>query len=180
MIILSPERFVRLRPVVPCRLRILCFCVFPGAVIQSSDGGGAGIEDDVMEVGIEARVAEVAAGGLQGVEKKAGSFVIDLIGEQHAHDLHEGNLDGIGVFEDREHEGGGAAAGAGFICGEPDALVVKALVKETETVAAEGGRSALHAVDFDVLTTIGISGHDDVTPSRGGAVESSGWREIGL
>ena len=106
--------------------------------------------------------------------------MFDLLGQQQAHDLHAGDLDGIGVFEDREREGGGAAEGAGFISGEADALVVKALVKETETVAAEGGRSALHAVDFDVLTTIGISGHDDVTPSRGGVVESSGWREIGI
>ena len=31
---------------------------------------------------------------------------------------------------------------------------------QAETVAAESGRSALHAIDFDVLTTIGISVHD--------------------
>ncbi len=98
--------------------------------------------------------------------------------EEQAHNLHEGDLDRIGVFEDGESEGSGAAASA--IGSEADAFVVKALVKETKTVAAQGGRSALHAVDFDVLTTIGISGHDDVTPSWGGAVESSGWRETGF
>jgi hypothetical protein len=156
------------------------FVVFPGAVIEWGDGSVARVENDFVMIGIEAGVAKIAAGGLQRVEKKAGGFVIDLIGEQHTHDLHERDLDGIGVFKDREREGGGAAEGAGFISGEADALVVKALVKETETVAAEGGRSALHAVDFNVLTTIGISGHDDVTPSRGGVVESSGWREIGF
>ena len=115
------------------------FSVFPCAVIQRRDGGIARVENDFVMVGIEAGVAEVAAGGLQGVEKKAGGFVIDLIGEEHAHDLHEGDLDGIGVFEDGEREGAWAAAGTGFISGEADALVVKALVKETETIAAKGG-----------------------------------------
>jgi hypothetical protein len=117
--------------------------VFPGAIVQRSDRGVAWIEDDVVLIGIEARVAEVAAGGLQGVEKKAGGFVIDLIGEQQAQDLHEGDLDRIGIFEDRESESARAAAGA--ICSEADALIVKAFVKETEAVAAQGGRSALHA-----------------------------------
>jgi hypothetical protein len=117
--------------------------VFPGAIVQRSDRGVAWIEDDVVLIGIEARVAEVAAGGLQGVEKKAGGFVIDLIGEQQAQDLHEGDLDRIGIFEDRESESARAAAGA--ICSEADALIVKAFVKETEAVAARGGRSALHA-----------------------------------
>jgi hypothetical protein len=40
-----------------------------------------------------------------------------------------------------------------------DALFVTALVELTETVAAEGGQSALRAVDFEVLTTIGIRRH---------------------
>ena len=48
-----------------------------------------------------------------------------------------------------------------MIGGKADALVVKTLVKKTETIAAECGRSALDAIDLDVLTTIGISGHDE-------------------
>jgi hypothetical protein len=47
----------------------------------------------------------------------------------------------------------------GAVGGEADAFIVKALVKETETVAAKRGRSVLDAVDFDVLAAIGISGH---------------------
>jgi hypothetical protein len=48
-------------------------------------------------------------------------------------------------------------------------------MEETETVAAESGRSALHAIDFDVLTTIGISVHDFCSyPSLDGSLESPG------
>jgi hypothetical protein len=37
---------------------------------------------------------------------------------------------------------------------DEDALLVPLLVEETELVAPQGGRTALSAVDFDVLTTI--------------------------
>jgi hypothetical protein len=67
--------------------------------------------------------------------------------------LHEGDLDGVGIFEDGEFEGGDAAAGA--VGAEFDAFVVKAFVEEAEAIAAQGGRSALGAVDFEVLTAIG-------------------------
>ena len=87
--------------------------------------------------------------------------MIDLLGEEHAHDLHERDLDGVGIFEDGENEGRDASAGA--IGAEFDSLVLKTLVEETETVAAQGGRSALSAVDFEVLATgnaIGIKRHN--------------------
>jgi len=93
---------------------------------------------------------------VQCVEKKTGGFVLDFAPEDKLHDLHDGHLNGIGVFEDGKNKGRGAAAAIGV---EADTLVLIALVKETETVAAQGGRSALHAVDFDVLTTIWISVH---------------------
>lgn len=88
-------------------------------------------------VGIELGAMEVGAGGLEGIEKKAGGFVFDLVGEEQAHDFHESDLDGVGVFEDRQDERTGTAAGA--VGGEADALVVIALVKETEAIAAERG-----------------------------------------
>ena len=71
---------------------------------------------------------------VQGVEQEAGGFVIDLLGEEQAHDLHESDLDGVGVFEDRKDEGGNAATGA--VGAEADAFVLKAFVEKTETVAA--------------------------------------------
>jgi hypothetical protein len=143
------------------------FIVFPSAVIEGSDGGIAWVEDDVVMVGSELGAVEVGAGGLEGIEEQAGGFVFDLAGEEQAHDFHESDLDGVSIFEDRQDEGGGSflqaavwvGAGAGVIGGKADALVMIALVKETEAIAAEGGRSALDAVDFDVLAAIGISGH---------------------
>ena len=109
-----------------------------------------------MTVGIELRALKVSTCGLQRVEKKACGFVLDLAREQHAHDLHERDLNGIGVLEDGQDERACVAASAGVFSGEADALVMKALVKETETIAAQGGRSALNAIDFDVLTTTWI------------------------
>ena len=43
---------------------------------------------------------------------------------------------------------------------DEDALLVPLLVKETEPVAAQSGRTALCSVDFDVLTTIWIRRHE--------------------
>ena len=59
-----------------------------------------------FEAGLEAGKAKVGAGGLQGVEKQTGGFVVELAGGQQAHDLHQGDLDGVGVFEEGEFEGG--------------------------------------------------------------------------
>ena len=66
-----------------------------------------------------------------------------------------------GVLEHGHIDDGAAAAGA--IGVEDDASVAPALVKVTETLAPEGGRSALGAVGFDVLATrnaIGIKRHE--------------------
>jgi hypothetical protein len=64
---------------------------------------------------------------LQRVENEAGSFVFDPLRKQEAQNLLKSHLDGVGVFEN------GKSAG---------------------TWAPQGGRSTLHAVDFDVLTAI--------------------------
>jgi hypothetical protein len=94
---------------------------------------------------------------LQGIKKEAGGFVFDLTGEQKAHDLHERHLDGVGVFDHGQEEGGRAAASA--IDVQTDALFLVALVEVTETVAPQRGRSALRAVGFQVLTAIWILRH---------------------
>ena len=40
-------------------------------------------------------------------------------------------------------------------------------MEKTETVAAKGGRSALRAVDFEVLTAVGIICHECLLPLPG-------------
>jgi len=45
-----------------------------------------------------------------------------------------------------------------------NAFVLKAFVKKTETVAAECGGSALGAIDFQMLTTTGKTGHECLLP----------------
>jgi hypothetical protein len=144
------------------------FFILPGAVVEGSDGCIGRVEDDLVVVGIEAGAVKVAAGGLQSVKEEAGGFVLDLMGEEHAHDLHESDLDGVGVFEDGQGE---RAWVTGAIHDEADALVMKSLVKETEAVAAECRRSALHAIDLDVLAAIGIFGHDGGYPLPGWVCE---------
>jgi hypothetical protein len=151
--------------------------IAPDGIAQGCFADGVGVEDDIMPVGLEAGAAEVGAGGLQGVEEEAGGFGVDLSGNDQAHDLHEGDLDGVGVLEDGEIDGGGAAAGrfqAGVVCSiifksieiELDALVVVALVEVAELVAAKGGTSALRAVDLDVLTAIGKRWHGEFSLTK--------------
>ncbi|HTU50452.1 MAG TPA: hypothetical protein VMF56_07645 [Acidobacteriaceae bacterium] len=98
--------------------------------------------------------------------------MLDLLRDEQAHDLHEGDLDGVGVLENGEDEDGSAATFA--VGGEADALVLKALVEKTEAIAAKCGRSALRSIDFDVLTTRWKICHESLTPSPGGPLESSG------
>src|ERR1700688_1102079 len=103
---------------------------------------GTGIDDDAGFKGrLEVDSAYVGRGRLQGVEQEAGGFGVDLSAENQAHDLHERDLDGVGVFKYREIEGGAAAAGAVGV--QHDAGFTVAFVEITEMVAAQGGRSAL-------------------------------------
>jgi hypothetical protein len=146
--------------------------VVPDVGVERRVGGVARVEDDFVDERFEVGHTQVSAGGLQGVEQEAGGFVVDLLGDEQAHDLHEGDLDGVGVFEDGEDEGGDTAAGA--VGAEFDALVLKAFVEKTETVAAQGGRSALGAVDFEMLTAIGKTLHFESSPSPDDLLESSG------
>ena len=112
-------------------------------------------------LGFEGGEAEIATGGLQGIGEEAGGFRIDLTAGEEAHDLHERDLDRIGILEDGQDEIGTAAA---FAIGvEFDLLLLKAFVEEAETVAAKCGRSALGSVDFQML-------------ARGGRWEETGVR----
>ena len=48
---------------------------------------------------LKASAAQVGGGDLQGIEQQAGGFGVHLAADDHAHDLPEGDLDGLGVLE---------------------------------------------------------------------------------
>jgi hypothetical protein len=124
------------------------------APLVAADAGlvdGAAVDDYILDVnGLEGGAAQVVAGGLEGEEEKSGDFGIHLAGGKQAHDLHEGDLDGVGILEDGEDEGGAAA---GAVAVELDLLFLKAFVEEAEAVAFECGRAALGSINFEMLTT---------------------------
>lgn len=79
------------------------------------------IDDGVRQARLEAGVLKVCCGDLQGVEHQAGGFALDLAGGEQAHDLGEGDLDGIGVLKDGQVVGSVAAI-AGAVGVEFEAL----------------------------------------------------------
>jgi hypothetical protein len=71
----------------------------PGILAQRGLVHGARINDYAgFDGGLEIDAAEVRGGGLQSVEKQAGGFGVQLSVEDEAHDLHERDLDGVGVL----------------------------------------------------------------------------------
>jgi len=122
--------------------------------------------------GLEIGSAQVERRGLQGVEQEAGGFVVDLVGDQQAHDLHEGDLDRVGVLEDGQVEGRRGLAGLGGI--DHDALVVPLFMKETEAAIANRGRSALRPIDLDVPAARDVGAIHGYPPLPPRSLESSG------
>ena len=110
-------------------------------------GEGRGVEHHVCHVGFELGVLEVVSGGLQGVEEKPGALALDFIVGDGADDLHERDLDGIGVLESGEIE-----------CALVGGLELVAGVEVAVTLAADGGRAALDSVDANVLAAGDVHG----------------------
>src|SRR6202023_3225863 len=102
---------------------------------RCAEGGFAdagGVENHIVDMRLEAGAMKVAAGGLQGVEDESGGLGVDVSGDEQARDLHERDLDGVGVLEDGQIDGDGAAAGTRVFLAigmELDALVVMAFVE---------------------------------------------------
>src|SRR5581483_5287212 len=89
---------------------------------------------------------EVDGGGLEHVEEQPGFFVGDAVVENGVADFHQGQLNGMGVFERRQLQGEFAGFGAGVA-----ALMLLGLgVVIAVIVTAHGGRSAADAIGFNV------------------------------
>ena len=73
-----------------------------------------------------------------------------MSGKKKTHDLHECDLDGVGVLEDGERD---CSLLAPDVDVDLEALLAPVLVEVTETLLAQCGRSALGAVDFEMLAT---------------------------
>ena len=100
---------------------------------------------------IEVHALEVVAGDLERVEEFACELLIDVVVTQVVHDVHDGDLNGVGVFEDGKHrrflEHGGAKA-------------TKGLIVEVASVADfQRGRATFNAVDFDMSALANFDCH---------------------
>jgi hypothetical protein len=116
--------------------------------LDGAEAYGRGVDHHFLPIGFEVEVLQVAAGGLQGVEEQASGLVVDAAGEQQARDLHQGKLDGVGVFEWRQVEQGDGGA---FSRIAKAVSLAPLIVEVTELLGAQGGRAELVAIDLDVL-----------------------------
>jgi hypothetical protein len=128
----------------------LKFCLAPGVVAEVVVADRTGIDHDALAmIGLKLHLAEVERGGLQGVKEESGDFRIELPAKDEAHDLHEGDLDGVGVLE----HGHGEAKRGGGLRVQLDLLALPILVKETEAASAKSRGAALGAIGFDMSAT---------------------------
>ncbi len=136
---------------VPVLIVFFEFFFVPGLIAEAGFRHSLRIDHHLRRLRLEAGGAQIGRCGLQCVEEQGGGFVFDLLGEKQTHDLHEGDLNGVGVFEQREIE---REAGAARLVGiDLDATLLPALVEETKSAILERRGAALDSVDFDVLTT---------------------------
>jgi len=127
------------------------FVCIPGFVAKAGVGDTARIDDNSLRPRLKVGATEIERSGLESIKKKSGGLVVNLMGEKQAHDLHEGDLDGVGVFEDGQVEGMRRTAGAvGIGLG---VALAPLIVKVTELTVVESWGTALDSVDLDVLTT---------------------------
>lgn len=142
-----------------------CFCQLRFLI---GVGDGAECIEEFVELGVaglqagsfEGSVFEIGTGGLESVEDESGVAMIDAAVEEGFDGFHDGDLDGIGVFEQGEFEGVFAREGlAGIATGVGAKTALGLVVEVAETTVFERGTAAEFSVGLDVLAKW-YRGHD--------------------
>src|SRR5207245_8691282 len=71
----------------------------PGFIADDPFGNVEQIYSDIPVIWLKTSAAQVGGGDLQGIEQQAGGFGVHLAADDHAHDLSERDLDGVGVLD---------------------------------------------------------------------------------
>ena len=105
-------------------------------------------------VGFEGSVFEIGTRGLESVEDESGVAMIDAAIEEGFDGFHDGDLNGVGIFEKGELVGVLAAEGlAGIATGIGAATALGLVVEIAETPVFERGTAAELSVGLDVLAS---------------------------
>src|SRR5438874_10749349 len=133
----------------------------PGFVADDAFGDAEQIYSDIPVIWLKTSAAQVGGGDLQGIEQQAGGFGVPLAADDHAHDLSERDLGGVGVLEHGQNKLGCDVMGgvAQVNSGHAPAIVEVAIF-----AVAQCRGTALRAVGFDALTardTIFVIGQDE-------------------
>jgi hypothetical protein len=95
---------------------------------------------------------EVGLSHLQSKEEEAGAFGVEGVVREAAADLGEGDLEGFGVDDGGQVEGGARGPGTG-------GRTTRGVVVEAELLAAEGGRAAALAGGVEIMAGEKRCGH---------------------
>lgn len=108
----------------------------PGLVAEGGVGDALGIDHDLLGRRLEGGTSEIGGRDLERIEEEAGGFGIDLVGKQQTQGLHERDLDGVSVLEDRHVE---RVTGAARLVGANlETFLVPMLVKVAVFAALQG------------------------------------------
>jgi len=130
----------------------------PGFVADDPFGDREQVYSDLPVIWLKAGAAQVGGCDLQAIEQQAGGFGVHLAADNHAHDLSECDLDGVGVLEHGQNKLGCDVMGG---VAEVNAGHAPATMKVAIFDVAHCGGTALRAVGLDVLT-----GGDDIRSNR--------------